>query len=59
MSASYGPHGGEKKRISQETFDAAVEENIEEFEMEREEALADAVTQVRFLPLFIPLGCMA
>lgn len=35
-----------KKRISQETFDAAVEENIEEFEMERDEAIEDAIKQV-------------
>ena len=34
-----------KKRISQETFDAAVQENIEEFEMTKEEALKDAIQQ--------------
>ena len=33
------------KQISQETFDAAVKENIDEFEMEAEEALNDAVQQ--------------
>ena len=33
------------KRITQEAFDEAVRENIDEFEMEREEAIADAVTQ--------------
>eukprot|EP00966_Prymnesium_polylepis_P023914 550692-Prymnesium_polylepis.1 len=32
-------------RISQDTFDQAVQENIDEFEMEPEEALADAVSQ--------------
>jgi len=32
-------------RISQETFDQAVQENIDEFEMEPEEALADAISQ--------------
>ena len=32
-------------RITQETFDAAVQENIDEFDMEPEEALQDAVTQ--------------
>ena len=32
-------------RISQETFDSAVQENIDEFDMEPEEALADAVSQ--------------
>ncbi|PIK39067.1 putative armadillo repeat-containing protein 6-like [Apostichopus japonicus] len=33
------------KRISQETFDAAVAENIEEFEMSQEEAAEDAIKQ--------------
>ncbi|KAI7840755.1 hypothetical protein COHA_005569 [Chlorella ohadii] len=33
------------RRISQETFDAAVRENIEEFEMEPEEALSSAVEE--------------
>jgi len=32
-------------RISQETFDAAVQENIDEFDMSPEEAVADAVEQ--------------
>lgn len=31
------------KRITQETFDAAVRENIEEFEMRPEEAVKEAV----------------
>ena len=44
-------HKDEKKgpdlhaRISQETFDQAVQENIDEFDMEPEEALADAISQ--------------
>ncbi|KAG6552110.1 hypothetical protein Mapa_006419 [Marchantia paleacea] len=33
-----------KLQISQEAFDAVVNENVEEFDMEMEEALADAVT---------------
>lgn len=33
------------RRITQETFDAAVEENMEEFDMERAEAVADAIKQ--------------
>lgn len=33
------------KRITQETFDAAVRENIEEFEMRPEEAVKEAVEQ--------------
>ena len=33
------------KQISQDTFDAVVKENIEEFEMEPEEALDDAIQQ--------------
>lgn len=33
------------KRITQETFDAAVQENIEEFEMGTEEAIREAVEQ--------------
>lgn len=36
---------GTAKRISQETFDAAVLENIEEFDMVPAEALTDAVQQ--------------
>ncbi len=32
-------------QISQETFDAVVKENMEEFEMEAEEALNEAVEQ--------------
>lgn len=33
------------RRITQETFDAVVKENIEEFEMDAEEALREAVQQ--------------
>eukprot|EP00614_Pseudopedinella_elastica_P022207 CAMPEP_0172625482 /NCGR_PEP_ID=MMETSP1068-20121228/144118_1 /TAXON_ID=35684 /ORGANISM="Pseudopedinella elastica, Strain CCMP716" /LENGTH=164 /DNA_ID=CAMNT_0013434791 /DNA_START=76 /DNA_END=567 /DNA_ORIENTATION=+ len=33
------------KRITQKTFDECVRENVEEFEMEKEEALEDAVKQ--------------
>ena len=33
------------RRITQETFDATVQENIDEFEMDREEAIADAISQ--------------
>lgn len=34
-----------KKKISQETFDEVVEENIVDFEMSKEEALADTIKQ--------------
>lgn len=34
-----------KRRITQETFDAAVKENIDEFEMDHDEALREAVEQ--------------
>lgn len=34
-----------KRRITQETFDAAVRENMEEFEMDPDEALREAVEQ--------------
>lgn len=34
-----------KRMITQETFDAAVRENMEEFEMDPDEALKDAVEQ--------------
>ena len=33
------------KQISQETFDAVVKENMEEFDMSAEEAIQDAVSQ--------------
>ena len=36
-----------KKRISQETFDDVVRENIEDFEMERSEALSEAINQFK------------
>lgn len=38
-------NGQSLKMISQETFDSAVQENIEDFEMEPEEALKDAIEQ--------------
>ena len=38
---------GANKRISQKTFDETVRENVEEFEMEKEEALADAIEQFK------------
>lgn len=34
-----------KRRITQETFDAAVKENMEEFDMAPDEALREAVEQ--------------
>lgn len=34
-----------RRRITQETFDAAVRENMEEFEMDPDEALREAVEQ--------------
>jgi hypothetical protein len=37
------PRGGASRRITQEAFDAAVAENVEEFGMGPEEALAEAV----------------
>lgn len=33
------------KAISQETFDIVVKENVEEFEMDEEEAVKDAIEQ--------------
>lgn len=35
------------KRISQETFDDVVRENVEDFDMERSEALAEAINQFK------------
>ena len=35
------------KRISQETFDDVVRENIEDFEMEKDEALTEAINQFK------------
>jgi len=35
-----------KKRITQDTFDETVRENMEEFDMEREEAVKDAIKQL-------------
>ncbi|KAM9323482.1 armadillo repeat-containing protein 6 [Pholidichthys leucotaenia] len=45
-----------KRRITQETFDAAVRENMEEFEMEPDEALREAVEQ--FESQGVDLGCI-
>ncbi|KAM9719109.1 armadillo repeat-containing protein 6 [Menidia menidia] len=45
-----------KKRITQETFDAAVRENVEEFEMDPDEALRDAVEQ--FESQGVDLSCI-
>ena len=36
-----------KKRISQETFDEVVKENVEDFEMEPAAALAEAIKQFK------------
>ncbi|AWP04190.1 putative armadillo repeat-containing protein 6 [Scophthalmus maximus] len=44
------------RRITQETFDAAVRENMEEFEMEPDEALRDAVEQ--FESQGVDLSCI-
>lgn len=54
-----------RRRITQETFDDAVKENMEEFEMEPAEALRDAVEQFEsqgnvrgaVLTLFYNTGC--
>lgn len=45
-----------KRRITQETFDAAVRENMEEFEMEPDEALKEAVEQ--FESQGVDLSCI-
>ncbi|XP_047445416.1 armadillo repeat-containing protein 6 [Mugil cephalus] len=45
-----------KKRITQETFDAAVKENMEEFEMDPDEALREAVEQ--FESQGVDLSCI-
>ncbi|XP_029970043.1 armadillo repeat-containing protein 6 [Salarias fasciatus] len=45
-----------KRRITQETFDAAVRENMEEFEMEPDEALKDALEQ--FESQGVDLSCI-
>ncbi|XP_077580614.1 armadillo repeat-containing protein 6 isoform X2 [Stigmatopora nigra] len=44
------------RRITQETFDAAVRENVEEFEMDPDEALKDAVDQ--FQSQGVDLSCI-
>jgi len=50
--SSMGIHSGDKKvipkgaaRISQDTFDEAVRENMDDLEMDEEEAVADAIAQ--------------
>ncbi|KAG8014104.1 Armadillo repeat-containing protein 6 [Nibea albiflora] len=45
-----------KRRITQETFDAAVRENMEEFEMDPDEALREAVEQ--FESQGVELNCI-
>lgn len=45
-----------KRRITQETFDAAVRENMEEFEMDPDEALKDAAEQ--FESQGVDLSCI-
>uniref|UniRef100_A0A3P8SWL6 Armadillo repeat containing 6 n=1 Tax=Amphiprion percula TaxID=161767 RepID=A0A3P8SWL6_AMPPE len=45
-----------KRRITQETFDAAVRENMEEFEMDPDEALREAVEQ--FESQGVDLNCI-
>lgn len=45
-----------KRRITQETFDSAVRENIEEFDMEESEALREAIDQFEFQGKFIRLS---
>ncbi|CAN9503465.1 unnamed protein product [Ophioblennius macclurei] len=45
-----------KRRITQETFDAAVRENMEEFEMEPDEALKEALEQ--FESQGVDLSCI-
>ena len=45
-----------RKRISQETFDSVVKENIDDFGMDPEEAVADAVQQ--FISQGVDLSCI-
>ena len=47
------------KRITQETFDAAVRENIQEFEMGPEEAVREAVEQFESQGRAVRLGLSA
>lgn len=39
-----GPPARKKAQISQEAFDSVVKENVDDFGMEMDEALADAIT---------------
>jgi hypothetical protein len=45
-----------RKRISQETFDSVVKENMDDFAMDAEEAVADAIQQ--FLSQGVDLSCV-
>lgn len=36
-----------QKRVSQETFDETVKENMDDFDMSREDAIADAIDQFK------------
>lgn len=42
---SYGKEQGSRRVVSKETFLEAVQENMEEFGMTRDEAVQDAITQ--------------
>ena len=47
------------KRISQETFDETVKENMDDFDMSREDAIADAIEQFKMQvapPVLCPHG---
>ncbi len=45
-----------RKRISQETFDSVVKENVDDFDMSPEEAVADAIQQ--FKSQGVDLSCI-
>jgi hypothetical protein len=45
----------QSKRISQETFDETVKENMDDFDMSREEAIADAIEQFKMQATAPPL----
>lgn len=42
-SSAAAPATSQKRQVTQATFDETVKENMEEFEMDRAEAVADAV----------------
>ena len=46
------------KVISQETFDAVVKENVEEFGLELEEARKDAIQQFKAQVFFLMIICL-